>query len=288
VARADRRRSERAKPAAAAGRYESAYVGTEGLFFQRLRRQAKWVFVLLAVVFAGSFVVFGVGSEVPGGIADILQGGGNSGAPSVSDARERTEENPRDAQAWRDLSTALQTDGRPEEALAPLERYLALRPRDEAALREIAAIHLTEASELRDRLQVAQYRAAFQNPGQAFMPPPTTPLGQALSEAPISRALSEGSNEQVSGLYTQMQAEYQRAKLRYAELAKLAPEDANLQLQIADAALNSNDTASALAAYKEFLKLAPDDPNAEIVRQEVKRLEEASAAGSATAGTADG
>ena len=245
------------------------------------------MFVLLAIVFAGSFVVFGVGSEVPGGIADVLNRGPGTDQPSVSDARERTEENPRDAQAWRDLATALQTDGRPEEAIQPLERYLALQPRDEAALREVAALQLTRASQLRDELQVAQYRAAFDNPGQAFMPPPTTPLGQALGEAPISQALSSGSNEQVSGLYTRMQAAYQEAKLKYAELAELTPEDANLQLQIADAALNSNDTASALAAYKQFLKLAPDDPNAEIVRQEIKRLEEASAA-TATPGTDGG
>src|SRR4051794_41238756 len=32
------------------------------MFFPRLRRQAKWVFVLLVFVFAGGFVFFGVGS----------------------------------------------------------------------------------------------------------------------------------------------------------------------------------------------------------------------------------
>ena len=84
MARADRRRDARAKPVAAgAERYQSAYVGTEQLFFQRLRKQAKWVFVFLAFVFAFTFVVFGVGSEVPGGVADIVQGGGGGG-PDVA------------------------------------------------------------------------------------------------------------------------------------------------------------------------------------------------------------
>ena len=34
----------------------------EELFFQRLRNHAKWMFVLLALVFALGFVFFGVGS----------------------------------------------------------------------------------------------------------------------------------------------------------------------------------------------------------------------------------
>ena len=73
MARADRRRDARARPAPEPGfhrKYESAYVGTEDLFFQRLRRRAKWIFVFLALTFAVSFVAFGVGSEVQGGIAD--------------------------------------------------------------------------------------------------------------------------------------------------------------------------------------------------------------------------
>ena len=43
------------------------------MFFPRLRRQAKWVFVLLALVFAFGFVAFGVGSGSTG-ISDILRG----------------------------------------------------------------------------------------------------------------------------------------------------------------------------------------------------------------------
>ena len=50
MARADRRRQTRTRADAGFERkYESAYVGTEGLFFTRLRTHAKWVFVFLAV-----------------------------------------------------------------------------------------------------------------------------------------------------------------------------------------------------------------------------------------------
>src|SRR5919197_3555298 len=72
------------------------------LFFQRIRRQAKWVFVFLAVVFAGSFVVFGVGSGSTG-IGDLFRGdfggifggGGSSGSPSVSKAQKEGQKNPK-------------------------------------------------------------------------------------------------------------------------------------------------------------------------------------------------
>ena len=141
MARADRRRDARAKPVAAGpDRYQSAYVGTDALFFQRLRRQAKWVFVFLAFVFAFSFVVFGVGSDVPGGVADILNGRAPGSGADVEGARERTQENPQDAAAWKDLADGLQQEGKSEEAISPLEPYVALRPRDTDALGTLAIL----------------------------------------------------------------------------------------------------------------------------------------------------
>ncbi len=56
------------------------------LFFSRLRRHAKVVYVLLAVIFAGGFVFLGVGSG-SGGIGDLLQGNffGNGGSSTSFD-----------------------------------------------------------------------------------------------------------------------------------------------------------------------------------------------------------
>src|SRR5581483_4656058 len=83
------------------------------LFFNRLRKNAKWMFVFLAVVFAGGFVVFGVGSSGLG-LGDILNssgGGGGSGQPSVGKALEETQKDPKSGKAWRDLATAYDTTG---------------------------------------------------------------------------------------------------------------------------------------------------------------------------------
>ena len=70
-----------------------------------------------------------------------------------------------------------------------------------------------------------------------------------------------------------MQAAYTGAKQAYVRVARAAPEDPSIQLQLADAAVNSGDTQTALKAYRRFLALAPDDPTAPVVRQEIKRLE---------------
>jgi tetratricopeptide (TPR) repeat protein len=278
MARADRRRDARAKPVAAgAERYQSAYVGTDALFFQRLRKQAKWVFVFLAFVFAFSFVVFGVGSDVPGGVADIIQGRGGGG-PDVEGAQERTQENPADADAWRDLASALQQDGRPDEAIAPLERYVALEPKDADALSTLASLYLIKAGNLADQLRAAQQQAALDNPGQTFTLPPDSPLSQAFATNPVTDALVGDANARVNDLYTRTTQAYEQAKLKYAALADLQPNDASIQIQLAQAAENANDLPSAVAAYEQFLKLAPDDPSAEAVKARVKQLKAASQA----------
>ena len=93
------------------------------MFFPRLRRHAKWMFVFLAVALGGGFVIFGVGAGGTG-VGDIFRGnGGTSGVPSISKAREQTEKTPKNAEAWRDLSTALQTNGQTDEAIAALSQY---------------------------------------------------------------------------------------------------------------------------------------------------------------------
>ena len=56
------------------------------MFFTRLRRHAKWMFVFLALVFALGFVGFGVGAGGVG-IGDVFRGSGGGGT-SVSDARK--------------------------------------------------------------------------------------------------------------------------------------------------------------------------------------------------------
>src|SRR6187549_2878465 len=141
MARADRRRAQRAKPAAAVRR--SDVVIEDTMFFPRLRRHAKWMFVFLALVFGLGFVGFGVGAGGVG-VGDLFKGSGG-GSQSVSDAREKAEENPKNAQAWHDLSTALQTDGQTEEALGALQTAASIDKKDPDLFRELAGLYLAQA-----------------------------------------------------------------------------------------------------------------------------------------------
>src|SRR5712691_10398469 len=77
MARADRRQSARQArrvqrpPSRAAG--GGARIAEDTMFFPKLRAHAKWMFVLLAFVFASGFVFLGVGSG-SSGLGDLLQG----------------------------------------------------------------------------------------------------------------------------------------------------------------------------------------------------------------------
>src|SRR5215218_5953497 len=91
------------------------------MFFPRLRRQAKWVFVFLALVFGVGFVAFGVGSGSTG-IGDILQGnfggGGASTSSRISDKQKAIARNPMDIGLYLDLAGIYQQDRKESQALA--------------------------------------------------------------------------------------------------------------------------------------------------------------------------
>ena len=242
------------------------------------------MFVLLALIFGVGFVAFGVGSDVQGGIADVLGvGGGNSADDivSVDEARDRLDDKPNDPKALRDLATALQREGDPEEAIAPLVTYTALRPKDEDALNELAGLYLSKAGRLGTELQFAQARAQYLDPSAEFLPPTSSPLGQALGSAPITAAVTGETSTLANALYGNVQNAYSQAKDVYVKLADLAPNDPDVQSQLGDAALNAADTATALAAYRKFVKLAPDDPTVPVIRERIKQIQ-ASAAATAT------
>jgi tetratricopeptide (TPR) repeat protein len=248
------------------------------MFFSRLRRHAKWMFVFLALVFAVGFVGFGIGANQNASIGDLLRGSGDAsdGSISVSDARELVEKSPKSAAAQRSLATALQEDGQTDEAIVVLNRYLELAPKDKEALQELAGLHLSRANALARDAQEAQVRASYLTFGSTF----STGLklgegGATLGPDPIDEAISTQSNQAVSTAYAAAQASYKRAEETYDKLAVVAPRDPNVQLELAQTAQQSGDIEKAITAYEKFLELAPDDPTAPIVKQQIQQLKAA-------------
>ena len=284
MARADRRRSRSAKGHAGsnAPRRDSDLAAIEDtLFFTRIRSHAKWVFVFLALSFLIGFVVFNVGgSGSGGGIGELLRNDGSNagGNVSVSEARAQVQKSPTSAQAHRNLATALETEGNTDEAIVALTGYLDLKPKDQDALRELAGLHLGQGSKFAQEAQLAQLRASYVTFGSTFSSPLDLGKGATIGPDPIDQAIATEANEAVSAAYTKAQTSFQSAQQTYQRLVVLTPKDPNIQLELAQAAQQSGDSATAIAAYQAFLKLAPDDPSAGIVKQQIAQLQATQAA----------
>jgi tetratricopeptide (TPR) repeat protein len=241
------------------------------MFFPRLRRHAKWMFVFLAVALGGGFVLFGVGAGGTG-VGDILRGAGGSGGPSVSSAQKKTEENPKDLEAWRELSTAYQADNKTDEAIAAQKTVVVLAPKDTNALRELASLYLAQASAKQIEAQILQTRAAYEGAGQGFPGAFTSPNGQPILEDSISSLIKNQATPRIQELVQAAQASSAESVNAYKRIVVISPKDPNVRLELAQAAQQAGDAATTISAFEAFLKLAPDDPNAPIVKQQLKQL----------------
>ena len=248
---------------------------------------AKWAFVMLALVFGLGFVFLGIGSG-SNGITDALQNAFNfgkaGGGTSISSLEKKTEKHPLDAQAWRDLATAYETKQRTDDAIRALSQYTALKSNDAGALAELASEYSQQAQRYAQDYQATQQQVALQTPPAAvFAPPSTTPFGKAFNDPkalqdPISTTLQQQAQQAQTTALTNYQSAQRNAEAAYQRLVKLTPNDANAQLQLAQAAQAASDTAVALKAYQRFLVLAPSDPLSAQVRQQVKQLKQQTAA----------
>ncbi len=240
------------------------------MFFPKLRRNAKWMFLFLALVFGLGFVGFGVGAGGVG-IGDVFRGSAGSGVPSIGDAEERVSENPRDAAAFRDLATAHQAAGNTDDAIEALESFVALRPKNAAALVDLASLYLVKVEEAQQRAQIANVRAAYLAPG-ASVNSIIQFGGSALEPDPISRAVDSQLSAIVQAELGQAQQAAAQAVDAYKRRAATEPANALFQLELAQTAESSGDVTTAVAAYEKFLELEPDDPNAVDVEQRLKQL----------------
>ncbi len=248
------------------------------MFFPRLRRHAKWMFLFLALVFALGFVGFGVGA---GGIGfgDVIRdAAGGAGQPSISSAEQRVLDNPKDAKAFQDLSTAYQAAGKTDAAIEALQSYTQLRPKDTDALRQLAALYLQKASDAQQRAQIYQARSDYLAPG-TIRDTLFQIGGSPIKPDPITNAVSTSYDQQISAAASEIQTASAQAVEQYRKIAVLHPRDPSVQLELAQAAQSANDVTTAIAAYKTFLKLAPDDPTAPAVRKILKQAERFSQSG---------
>jgi tetratricopeptide (TPR) repeat protein len=245
------------------------------MFFPKLRRQAKWMFLFLALVFAVGFVGFGVGAGGIG-LGNVVQGGGDSGVPSVGSAEKRVSENPRDPEAFRDLATAHQAEGNTDEAIEALENLARLRPKDVSALRDLAALYLAKASEAQQEANNANFRAAYLVPG-ATIAGLTIIGGKPLEPDPISTAVNGRFSEAINAAFQEAQTASSSAVDAYRRVTVARPNDVNARLDLAQAAVDAGDNATAISAYEAFLRIDPQNPLAPDVKRQLRGLKQAQA-----------
>ena len=243
--RGERRPTPRAS-APAARKPTPTYEDT--MFFPRLRRQAKWMFVFLALVFGLGYVIFNVGGTIRASVSATcspISGRTRPGGVSEGDARDKIKDHPNDPTGYYDLATALQRNGKNEEAIAPLERYLELKPRDRAALGMLAGLHPVRRggprktprarSSSSPRSRAATSRAGLQQPVRSRVRP-----GQGHAAA------RRGLEPAPEPSYVSAQESYRGAADAYKKLINVLPdaeeiEQPSIFLQLAFAAQSAND-----------------------------------------------
>jgi hypothetical protein len=241
------------------------------MFFPRLRRHTKWMFVLLALFFGVGFVAFGVGAGGTG-IGDIFrnhQSGG--GGPSVKSALEATQKRPNDPKAWSDLADVYRTRGDTDETIAAQTRYTQLVPKNADGFRQLAADYFDQARKKATEAQNSQISSAYSGGISPAGSGPTL-KGTPLFTDPLAGiSPTEETSTYVTALQAQSTA-LQNAVSAYEKVAALSPNDPNVQAELGTNAAQANNIPVAIKAFKRYLQLAPDSSDAPLIRRQLKQL----------------
>jgi tetratricopeptide (TPR) repeat protein len=243
------------------------------MFFMRLRRGAKWVFILLVAAFAFGFLFQGVGSGGGGDIISQLLGmrGGNA----IKSAENDVKKHPRDASALRRLAQLYESKNRQSDAINAYERFLKLKPTDTSGLLELGRLWEGIANQ-----RWSEYNVAQQELLNAAGPLSSDPLQNWFGQDPILTPYITSVSQTAGTAYSA----YQKASRSWEDVSKrylkAIPassdlERAQAELQLGQAATDAGDYATAIKAYKTFLILSPKSPIAPEVRKALKELQKA-------------
>jgi tetratricopeptide (TPR) repeat protein len=251
------------------------------MFFPKLRRQAKWMFVFLALVFGVGFVGFGVGSGGSGldQLWSNLGGGGSTGT-SVDDAQKKIEKG--DFAAYKELADAYRAEGKQDEAIAAGEKYLEFRPRALAFARTLAGDYQGKATAIRNQAAVVQQQLTMQTGGTTFGLPQSSKLGRAIGTGRIDSELQAAANKELTELYSELDSSYRRATELYQAVAVKNPSDPLLQQLLGQTAAQARLYDVAIRAYRRVIKLAPGSGEAEQARRDIRFIKAQQRAAGAT------
>jgi cytochrome c-type biogenesis protein CcmH/NrfG len=254
------------------------------LFFMRLRRQAKWVYVLLAVLFAVTFAFLGVGSGSGSGLDQLFNGlhifGG--GGNDVAKAQKIIKEDPNKPEGYRKLATAYEGKGDTGNAVSALQDLTRIQPKNASAWSELGGLQLSQANDYLTQYQQAYQARQLATPSASFLP--SGKLGTALGTNKVEQVAAQRVDTVVSDLQQRTQLAYNNALTSYDQVTQLTPKDANAWFQMAQTAQQAGNYSAALKGYKRYLKLNPGSSNRAQIEQLIKQLGPAAASSSASGG----
>jgi len=275
MARIDKRRAgarTNARPVTQTSRSTSSMGGAieDTMFFPRLRRHTKWMFVLLAVVFGLGFVFFGIGAGGTG-LGDLFKDHQNGGGgPNVKKALEATQAQPRNAQAWATLANAYRTNGDTEGAAKAQVHFTQLRPKNADGFRTLASDYFAVATARATEAQDAQITDAYSGKTSPVTIPSLN--GKPIFDSPLASLSQSTASSAYTTALTAYQSALSNAITAYKRVAALSPNDPNVQRELASNALQAGDSTTAIQAFRRYLKLAPDSSDAPLVRSQLKQL----------------
>jgi tetratricopeptide (TPR) repeat protein len=252
------------------------------MFFMRLRRGAKWVFVLLVFAFAFGFLFSGVGGGGGGDVISQLLGmrGGNP----VKSAEKTVKQHPRDASAWSSLALLYVGKGRQTDAIRAYETFLKLKPKDLVGLSQLSNIWRAITNQRWNEYSVAaQELQGASGPFGSSTDPVQTFLGTSSTNSLLT-AYTSSLTTKVSdayGVYQTAGASWESVNRRYLKATPVSDTLARAQavLQLGEAAANANDLKTTIRSYKLYLRLVPGSKLAPQVRKALAAAEKASPKG---------
>jgi tetratricopeptide (TPR) repeat protein len=281
---AQARRKQAAQTTQPKKKRQAAPSWEEQLFFSRLRRHAKVMYVLLALVFAVGFVAFGVGSGstgISGALQDLFNGstgGGSSVDSRIKSDQNKIAKNPANAALYTDLATLYQQKNESSAAIRTLESGAKANPKNLEILGALATAYRRDAEAAKTNAQNAQAAlnsTFFTQPGLDT----NSTLGSAFTSDPVSQALktkASSSFQELTTAYSKAESAYQRV----ATASRGSSSEASAQLQLASIALEAlnftgqpTEVQTAIAAYKRYLAIDPHGPNAAQAKQTIKQLQ---------------
>jgi tetratricopeptide (TPR) repeat protein len=267
------------------------------LFSDKIRKQGRWVFLGLAIVFGMSFILFGVGNVGGIGLNDLLQNGGGGGGSStketatpdaLNNALKAAQAKQSDPQAWAAVGAAYTTVATSatdpaaardayEKATIAYKKASDLKPSDANLQTQLAQAYSAQAAaveaQIQDLLTEAQAASGTDSGASQFTLPKQSP--DAFQSA-IDSAASENTSaiyDKITPLSPIATTARNSALAAWLKVTALKARDPNAWFQMASAAAAAGDKKNQLAGYKQFLLLVPNDPLAAPVKSQVDSLE---------------